>query len=154
MKGHKLFAAVNPATGAALGSWTADLGDGLVVQTAHNFAKGGTTLSASRAVRGEKMVTSYTVPDRVATVGWGYGPLRVGVKARQGGGGLAGFGRPSVSFSVDRSFDFDPFPAPAPPPPPPPKTNPLLDWLNEAGSLGRSIKGVAVETFARAKATA
>ena len=108
----------------------------------------------SRAVRGEKMVTSYTVPDRVATVGWGSGPLRVGVKARQGGGGLAGFGRPSVSFSVDRSFDFDPFPAPAPPPPPPPKTNPLLDWLNEAGSLGRSIKGVAVETFARAKATA
>ena len=150
-RGHKLFAVVNPVTRAALGTWTTTaLGGGVTAGVAHNFAKGATTLTASRPVGGDKVVASLSLPDRVAAVGWGRGPLRAGVKAKQLADGS--FGRPSVSFSVDRSFSFDPVPAPAPPPPPPPKLSPL-EWLDaQLSELGRSVKGAAVQTFERAKA--
>lgn len=150
--GHKVFAAINPATRAAVASWTADVG-GATTQVAHNFAKGATSFNAARVVGGDKMIASYAVPDRVAAVGWGRGPLRFGVKAKQKADGS--FGAPSISLSVDRAFEWDPFPAPAPPPPPP-KTNPLLDGslLRRLGEIDavRSLKGIAVSTFSRPQA--
>ena len=155
VSGHKVFAAFNPVTRATVASWTADLGDGASAQIAHNFAKGSTGLTAARVVGGDKLVAGYTLPDRIATASWGRGPLRFGVKSKQRASDGA-FGAPSVSLSVDRSFEWDPvlpWARAPPPPPPPPKTNPLLDGslLRRLGELdaNRSLKGVAVETFNR-----
>jgi hypothetical protein len=156
-KGHKAFAALNPATGAARGSYAVDIGDGVTLGAAHAFDKNATSLSAAKAVAGGRALASLSLPDRVGVLQFSKGALRAGVKAKLLPGG--GVGRPSVSLSVDRALSFDPFPAPAPPPPPPRKANPLLDnalfrRLHEvdAARLGRSVKGVAVETFSRPKA--
>lgn len=155
-KGHRAFAALNPATGAARGSYSVDVGDGVTLGAAHTFDKGATSLTAAKAVAGGRALATLSLPDRVGVLQFAKGALRAGVKARLLPDG--GFGRPSVSLSVDRSLTLDPWPAPAPAPPPR-KANPLFDnglfrRLHEidAARTARSVKGVPVRTFSRAKA--
>ena len=102
---HRLFASINPATRAAVGSWTADIA-GLTLQAARNFAKGSDQLSVGRTVAGGvKAVASYAPQDAVASVSLGKAPLRASVRAKRLAGG--GFGKPTISLGVDRDFQVE-----------------------------------------------
>ena len=120
---HKVFASVNPRTGAALGSWQADvavplpeaLGGSKPVSLgiARNFAKGTTSLSAARSVAGGvKAGVTYGLDDGVAVLALGRAPLAASIKAQRRSAGIGGvggssWGRPTVSLSIDRDLQFD-----------------------------------------------
>jgi hypothetical protein len=167
-RAHRLFASLNPATRAVLGSWTADLA-GLTLQAARNFAKGSDQLSVGRALAGGvKAVASYAPQDAVASVTLAKFPLRAGVRAKRLADG-GGFGKPSISLGVDRDFQVDTVPAPflkrwhrlpsaALPPPPPPPEEPAFSlsrvadgaraFLARSASAGpRYVRGIKVETY-------
>lgn len=102
---HRLFASLNPATRAAVGSWTADIA-GLTIQAARNFAKGSDQLSVGRTVvGGVKAVASYAPQDAVASLALGRAPLRASIRAKRLPGG--GFGKPTISMGVDRDFQVE-----------------------------------------------
>ena len=102
---HRLFASVNPATRAAVGSWTADIA-GLTLQAARNFAKGSDQLSVGRTLAGGlKAVASFAPQDAVASLALGKAPLRASVRAKRLPGG--GFGKPTISLGVDRDFQVE-----------------------------------------------
>lgn len=123
---HKVFASVNPQTGAAIGSWLADVAVPLPEKLggkkpvslgiARNFAKNTTSLSAARSVAGAKVGASYALEEGVANLTVFKAPLRAMVKAKRqqpaAAGGLGGlssssWGRPSVSLSIDRELQLD-----------------------------------------------
>lgn len=103
---HRLFASLNPATRAAVGSWTADVG-GLTLQAARNFAKGSDQLSVGRTLaRGVKAVAAYAPQDGVASLALGRAPVRASIRAKRAAGG-GGFGKPTISLGVDRDFSVE-----------------------------------------------
>lgn len=167
---HRVFASVEPRTGAALASWLADvavplperLGGSKPVSlgVARNFAKKTTSLSAARSVAGAKVGASYALEEGTAVLSVFKAPLRASVKAKRPPAGAAGglgpasasWGRPSISLSVDRELQLDtPWGAKAPPPPKElPKTkggNPLTDsaLFRRLGEIDSLWKGGGAE---------
>ena len=169
---HRVFASVEPRTGKALASWTADVAVPLPEQlggrkpvslgVARNFGKNATTLSAARSVAGgaAKVGGTYALEEGVATLSVVRAPLRATVKAKRqqpaAAGGLGvggGWGRPSISLSIDRELQFDtPWGAKAKAAPPKqlPKTkggNPLTDsaLFRRLGEIDSLWKGGGAE---------
>lgn len=154
---HRLFASLNPATRAAVGSWTADLA-GLTLQAARNFAKGSDQLSVGRTIAGGvKAVASYAPQDGVASLNFGRAPLRAGVRAKRTAGG---FGKPSISLGIDRDFAVESLRrkrevgsvgAPAPVMDQGLSLSRVADgarnWFGRSDSGPRYVRGIKVETY-------
>jgi len=102
---HRIFTSINPATRAAVGSWTADIA-GLTLQAARNFAKGSDQLSVGRTVAGGvKAVVSYAPQDAAASLALGRAPLRAAIRAKRSPDGR--FGRPTINLGIDRDFQVE-----------------------------------------------
>lgn len=170
---HKIFASVNPRTGAALGSWFADVSvplperlggrKPLSLGVARDFARSSTSFSAARSIAGAKVGATYALEEGVATLAVGKAPLKAAVKAKRqpaAAGGLGGssspsaaaaWGRPSVSLSIDRELQFDtpwgskPVAAPKPALPATKGGNPLTDsaLFRRLGEIDSLWKGGA-----------
>ena len=135
---HKVFASVNPATGAAIASWFADVAVPLPERlggrkkpvslgVVRNFGKNATTVSAARSIGGAKVAATYGVEDGSATLTVGKAPLLASVRSKRDASGA--WGRPSVSLAVSRELSFDTAwgSKPAPKPVSAKKSNPLTD---------------------------
>lgn len=102
---HRIFTSLNPATRAAVGSWTADIA-GMTLQAARNFAKGSDQLSIGRTVAGGvKAVLSYAPQDQTASLALGRAPLRAAIRAKRTPDGR--FGKPTINLGIDRDFQVE-----------------------------------------------